>query len=58
MLEFIAQFYYTECHELYDYSHGNLEFVADAMPLFGLIGTIIGLIAMFDGLGATFPSNL
>ncbi|SMF77345.1 MotA/TolQ/ExbB proton channel family protein [Pseudobacteriovorax antillogorgiicola] len=50
--EFVAHSYYTECHELYDYSHANLEFVADAMPLFGLIGTIIGLIAMFDGLGA------
>lgn len=50
--EFVAHSYYTECHELYDYSLGNLEFVADAMPLFGLIGTILGLIAMFDGLGA------
>ena len=51
--EFVAHSYYSECHELYDYAHNNnLEFVADAMPLFGLIGTIIGLIAMFDGLGA------
>jgi biopolymer transport protein ExbB/TolQ len=50
--EYIAHSYYVECHELYDYSNANLEFVANAMPLFGLIGTILGLIAMFDGLGA------
>jgi flagellar motor component MotA len=50
--EYIAHSYYSQCHELYDYAHSNFEFVADAMPLFGLIGTIIGLIAMFDGLGA------
>lgn len=50
--EYVAHSYYTECHELYDYSSSNLGFVSDAMPLFGLIGTIIGLIAMFDGLGA------
>ncbi|MFW7379991.1 MAG: MotA/TolQ/ExbB proton channel family protein [Oligoflexus sp.] len=49
---YLAHSYYVECHELYDYANGNLEFVADAMPLFGLIGTIVGLIAMFDGLGA------
>ena len=49
---YVAHSYYTECHELYDYSTSNLVFVADSMPLFGLIGTIIGLIAMFDGLGA------
>ena len=41
-----------ECHELYDYSSAHLEFVAGAMPLFGLIGTIVGLIGMFDSLGA------
>ena len=29
-----------------------LDFVAGAMPLFGLIGTIVGLIGMFDSLGA------
>ena len=50
--EYVAHSYYSECHELYDYSSSNLGFVADAMPLFGLIGTILGLIAMFDGLGA------
>jgi chemotaxis protein MotA len=37
---------------LYDYSSAHLEFVASAMPLFGLIGTIVGLIGMFDTLGA------
>ena len=50
--EFVAHSYYVECHELYDYTTANLVFVADAMPLFGLIGTILGLIAMFDSLGA------
>lgn len=49
---YLAHSYYSECLELYDYNNGHLEFVADAMPLFGLIGTILGLIAMFDGLGA------
>ena len=51
-VHFVLHSYYTECHELYDYANANLEFVADAMPLFGLMGTIVGLIAMFDGLGA------
>ena len=51
-LEYMAHAYYVECHELYDYSSAHLEFVAGAMPLFGLIGTIIGLIGMFDTLGA------
>jgi chemotaxis protein MotA len=50
--EYIVHSYYTECHELYSYTVSTLEFVSDAMPLFGLIGTILGLIAMFDGLGA------
>ena len=50
--EYVVHSYYTECHELYSYTVANLEFVSDAMPLFGLIGTILGLIAMFDGLGA------
>jgi len=49
---YIVHAYYVECHELYDYSAGHLEFVAGAMPLFGLIGTIVGLIGMFDSLGA------
>jgi biopolymer transport protein ExbB/TolQ len=42
----------VECHELYDSSGSHLEFVSGAMPLFGLIGTILGLIAMFDSLGS------
>ncbi len=50
--EYIAHSYYVECHELYDYSSGHLEFVSNTMPLFGLIGTILGLIAMFDSLGS------
>ncbi|MFC1611832.1 MotA/TolQ/ExbB proton channel family protein [Myxococcota bacterium] len=49
--EFIGHSYYVECHELYDYSNGHFDFVSSAMPLFGLIGTIVGLIAMFDSLG-------
>ena len=49
-LQYIAHAYYAECHELYDYSSAHLEFVAQAMPLFGLIGTIVGLIGMFDSL--------
>ncbi|MDB4956714.1 MAG: hypothetical protein JWO36_4283 [Myxococcales bacterium] len=50
--EYIAHEYYVQCHELYDHSSSHLEFVATAMPMFGLIATIIGLIGMFEGLGA------
>ena len=50
--EYIAHSYYVGCHELYDTCSSNYDFVSTAMPLFGLIGTIIGLIAMFDSLGA------
>ena len=50
--DYVSHSYYVECHELYDYSSSSLDFVANSMPLFGLIGTIIGLIAMFDGLGS------
>ncbi len=50
--EFVAHFYYQECHELYESSSANYDFVSATMPLFGLIGTIIGLIAMFDSLGS------
>lgn len=49
--DYVAHTYYVECHELYDYSAAHFEFVSGAMPLFGLIGTIVGLIAMFDSLG-------
>jgi biopolymer transport protein ExbB/TolQ len=50
--EYIAHSYYVPCHEVYDHSSAHLEFVATAMPMFGLIATIIGLIGMFEGLGA------
>jgi biopolymer transport protein ExbB/TolQ len=50
--EYVAHSYYVDAHELYDYSISHFEFVSSAMPLFGLIGTIIGLMAMFDSLGA------
>jgi len=51
-VEYIVHSYYEECHELYEQSTASLEFVANAMPLFGLIGTILGLITMFDSMGA------
>ena len=50
--EYIAHSYYVQCHEVYDHSSSHLEFVATAMPLFGLIATILGLISMFESLGA------
>lgn len=50
--EYIAHSYYVECHELYDQSSSQLEFVSGAMPLAGLMGTVLGLIAMFDSLGS------
>ena len=50
--EFVAHSYYVECHELYDHSGSHMEFVSGAMPLFGLMGTVLGLIAMFDTLGS------
>ena len=42
----------TSLHELYDHSSAHLDFVAGAMPLFGLMGTVLGLISMFDSLGS------
>jgi biopolymer transport protein ExbB/TolQ len=50
--EYVVYSYYVECHELYDHSGAHLEFVAGAMPLFGLMGTVLGLISMFDSLGS------
>jgi biopolymer transport protein ExbB/TolQ len=50
--EYVAHSYYVECHELYDHSASHLDFVAGAMPLFGLMGTVLGLIGMFDSLGS------
>ena len=49
--EYIAHSYYVECHEMYDHSSSHLDFVSGAMPLFGLMGTVLGLISMFDSLG-------
>lgn len=50
--EYVAYSYYVECNELYDHSGAHLDFVAGAMPLFGLMGTVLGLIGMFDSLGS------
>ncbi len=50
--EYVAHQYYVDCRELYDHFHAHLDFVANLMPLFGLIGTVIGLIGMFDRLGS------
>ncbi len=50
--EYVAYSYYVECHELYDHSGAHFDFVAGAMPLFGLMGTVLGLISMFDSLGS------
>jgi len=49
---YVVHGYYVDCRELYDHFHSHLEFVAGIMPVFGLIGTIVGLIGMFDTLGA------
>lgn len=57
--EFVAHQYYVDCRELYDHFHAHLEFVAGVMPLFGLVGTVVGLIGMFDALGSnTSVENL
>jgi biopolymer transport protein ExbB/TolQ len=50
--EYVVYSYYVECHELYDHSGAHFDFVAGAMPLFGLMGTVLGLISMFDSLGS------
>jgi len=50
-IEYVAHSYYVECHELYDFASANLDFVAVSMPIFGLIGTVLGLMSMFDNLG-------
>jgi len=49
---FVAHSYYEECKELYEFCADNYDFVSQTMPLFGLIGTVLGLISMFDTLGA------
>src|SRR5205807_1380150 len=50
--EYIVYSYYVECQELYDHSGAHLDFVSGSMPLFGLMGTVLGLISMFDSLGS------
>ena len=50
--EYIAYSYYVECQELYDHAGAHLDFVSGSMPLFGLMGTVLGLISMFDSLGS------
>jgi biopolymer transport protein ExbB/TolQ len=50
--EYVAHEHYVDCRETYDHFHAHLEFVANLMPLFGLVGTVIGLIGMFDRLGS------
>ncbi|WP_176736678.1 MotA/TolQ/ExbB proton channel family protein [Oligoflexus tunisiensis] len=52
-LEYMAHRYYFDCHELYEFSRLNLQFASEAMPYVGLVGTVLGLIMMFDGLGAS-----
>jgi biopolymer transport protein ExbB/TolQ len=51
--EYVAYSYYVDCQELYDHSASHLDFVSGAMPLFGLMGTVLGLITMFDSLGSS-----
>jgi flagellar motor component MotA len=50
--EFLSHAYYEDCNDLYERSNDNFNFVSECMPLFGLIGTVLGLIQMFDTLGA------
>lgn len=49
---FLAHTYYEECFDLYERANDNYNFVSECMPLFGLVGTVLGLISMFDTLGA------
>lgn len=50
--EYVAHSYFIEAHEMYDNANSHLDFVSGVMPLFGLMGTVLGLIAMFDSLGS------
>ena len=50
--EYIIHSYYVEAQELYDHAGAQLDFVSGSMPLFGLMGTVLGLISMFDSLGS------
>jgi flagellar motor component MotA len=49
--EYVVHSYYVEAQELYDHAGAHLDFVSGSMPLFGLMGTVLGLISMFDSLG-------
>lgn len=49
--QYMAHDYYVDCREAYGHYHAHMEFVAGVMPLLGLIGTVVGLIGMFDKLG-------
>ena len=50
--EFLSHSYYEDCNDLYERANDNFNFVSECMPLLGLIGTVLGLISMFDTLGA------
>jgi biopolymer transport protein ExbB/TolQ len=50
--EYVTYSYYVEAQELYDHAGAHLDFVSGSMPLFGLMGTVLGLIRMFDSLGS------
>jgi biopolymer transport protein ExbB/TolQ len=50
--EYVVHSYYVEAQELYDHAGAHLDFVSGSMPLFGLMGTVLGLISMFDSLGS------
>src|SRR5690606_38708468 len=50
--DYIAHAYCVDCHELYDHFSSHLDLVAAAMPLFGLMGTVVDLIGMIATLGA------
>jgi biopolymer transport protein ExbB/TolQ len=50
--EYVGHQYYVDCREMYDHFHSHLEFTAGVMPLIGLVGTVVGLIGMFDALGS------
>jgi biopolymer transport protein ExbB/TolQ len=51
--EYVAHSYHVECHELYDYTSANMDFVSISMPVLGLMGTVLGLMSMFDNLGGS-----
>ena len=50
----IEKYYFSNAHEHYSYNAYILEFTGNVMPLFGLIGTVFGLIQTF----ATLDENV